>query len=112
MLLLDENLSFKIIRSVETQFPNSLHVRTIGLNNSSDYDIWNYAKANSLAIVTYDADFLNISILRGCPLKIILLKQGNRSKNEIISTLSKNEIEIKDFLTLAEFEKIGCLEIW
>jgi predicted nuclease of predicted toxin-antitoxin system len=111
MLLLDENISFKIVRQIVQDFPRSTHVRDIGLKNSSDFAIWEYAKQHSLTIVTFDNDFVNISLLKGWPPKIILLKSGNRSTAEITSMLLSHKAEIIDFLSLAEFELLSCLEI-
>ena len=49
MLLLDENLSPRLIARIETRFPKSLHVIHACLDNSPDIELWRYAKSNGLA---------------------------------------------------------------
>ena len=39
-LLFDENLSPKLPRLLATEFPNSLHVRDIGMKGFADEIIW------------------------------------------------------------------------
>lgn len=56
-LLFDQNLSHRLVGQLADVFPNSLHVRDIGLAQSSDDVVWAYARANGLSIVSKDADF-------------------------------------------------------
>jgi len=56
-LLLDENLSRRIIPFLQTAFPDSSQVSLLGLENSSDSEIWQYAKTNGFVIVSRDSDF-------------------------------------------------------
>ena len=46
-LLLDENLSDRIIHRISDLYPDSEHVKTPGLINTDDAVIWEYAKTNS-----------------------------------------------------------------
>ena len=47
-LLLDENLSHKLVRILEDLFPYSIHVRDVGLKAADDPLVWEYAKDNGL----------------------------------------------------------------
>ena len=40
-LLLDQNLSHRLLSDLEDLFPNSLHVRLLGLAEADDLAIWN-----------------------------------------------------------------------
>lgn len=53
-LLLDENLSDKIIHRVVDLYPNSEHVKILGLSNTDDVVIWEYAKKNEFVLVSKD----------------------------------------------------------
>jgi len=53
-LLFDQNISPKIVKQLSDFFPLSTHVRFEELQNASDIDIFEYAKANDLTIVTFD----------------------------------------------------------
>jgi predicted nuclease of predicted toxin-antitoxin system len=76
-LLFDENLSFHLVRATSRQFPNSRHVRDIGLASADDRAIWEFAKRQRLTIVTFDSDFHERSLLEGWPPKVIWLQTGN-----------------------------------
>jgi predicted nuclease of predicted toxin-antitoxin system len=56
-LLLDENLSDRIIYKILDLYPGSKHVKTVGLINTDDAQIWEYAKINGFLIVSKDSDF-------------------------------------------------------
>jgi len=47
-LLLDQNISFRIVKGIEKLFPESNQVRRLGLENAADKLIWDYAKKRSL----------------------------------------------------------------
>jgi len=47
-LLLDENLSDRIIYRIIDLYPDSEHVKKLALTNTDDSIIWEYAKANDL----------------------------------------------------------------
>ena len=57
-------------------FPNSTHVKTIGLDTATDTELWNYARDNDYFIVSKDADFRNRSVVHGYPPKAIWLGIG------------------------------------
>lgn len=56
-LLLDENLSPRLLRQIGDLFADSLHVRTVGLKQKPDRDIWEFARVNGFTIITPYADF-------------------------------------------------------
>ena len=39
-LLLDQNLSYKLIRQLEAYFPATEHVKLLGMDRIDDYLIW------------------------------------------------------------------------
>jgi predicted nuclease of predicted toxin-antitoxin system len=51
-LLLDENLSRRIIPFVEAHFPGSTQVALIGVERATDEEIWCYARDNGFCIVS------------------------------------------------------------
>jgi predicted nuclease of predicted toxin-antitoxin system len=55
-LLFDQNISFRIISKVETNFPEAKQVRQLEIENYSELEIWKFAKDNGFTIVTFDAD--------------------------------------------------------
>jgi predicted nuclease of predicted toxin-antitoxin system len=76
-LLFDQNLSPKLVNRLADLFPGSSHVQSVGLGCADDHQVWEYARLNGFAIVTKDADYNNLSVLRGQPPKVIWLQLGN-----------------------------------
>jgi predicted nuclease of predicted toxin-antitoxin system len=70
-LLLDENLSPRLVGSLSDVFPGSVHVRDFGLARADDAAIWDYARDHDLTIVSKDSDFHQVSFLRGPPPEVV-----------------------------------------
>ncbi|MEX2263852.1 MAG: DUF5615 family PIN-like protein [Bryobacteraceae bacterium] len=97
-LLFDQNISPWLCQVVSDLFPNSVHVREVGLREADDATIWDYAARNGFAIVTKDADFRQRSFLLGHPPKIVWLRLGNCSTKAIESLLRSRAVNIEEFL--------------
>jgi predicted nuclease of predicted toxin-antitoxin system len=107
-LLFDQNISFRVLRLLPDSFANCRHVRSVGLNDCNDAKIWQYAKQNGFTVVTFDADFFDISILRGFPPKIIWFRTGNLTTSEIVECVIRNYDKIVAFIDNSDQ---SCLEI-
>jgi len=107
-LLFDQNISFRILRQIIVNFPESIHVKSVNLIDSDDFTIWKYAKRNSFTIVTQDSDFNDFAIAKGFPPKIIWLKTGNMSTNSFADLLIELKNEILEFIDNSEY---GIFEI-
>ncbi len=73
-LLLDENLSRRLVDRLADLFPGSTHVALAGLLHCPDTTIWEHAKAGDYTIVTADADFYELATTFGPPPKVIWLR--------------------------------------
>ena len=96
-LLLDQNLSHKLVRRLADLFPDSVHVREVGLKAAGDPLIWEYARDNGLMIVSKDSDFHQRSFLYGYPPKVVWVRLGNCSTADVERVLRNNFEAIKDF---------------
>ena len=47
-LLLDQNISYKLVNLLADVYPGSKHVRQVGLGESDDLVVWDYAKEMTL----------------------------------------------------------------
>ena len=92
-LLFDQNLSDQLA----DLFPNSTHVKTIGLDTATDTELWDYARDNDYFIVSKDTDFRNRSVIHGYPPKVIWIRIGNCSTGAVENNLRKHFAEIKEF---------------
>ncbi|MBN3927863.1 DUF5615 family PIN-like protein [Nostoc sp. NMS4] len=96
-LLFDENLSPKLPTRLSDLFPDSLHVRDVGMKATIDPIVWNYAKDNDLMIVSKDADMHDFSLVFGNPPKVIWLRLGNCSTLQVENLLRREFSTIKLF---------------
>jgi predicted nuclease of predicted toxin-antitoxin system len=62
-LLFDQNLSSKLVKALADLFPDSLHVKDLGMEQTDDRSIWERAKQDGLIIVSKDSDFYQRAIL-------------------------------------------------
>lgn len=107
-LLFDENISFKLCKRLDDIYPNSTHVRFVGLENKNDVKIWEYARNNDYVIITQDSDFNDMSIINGFPPYIVWIKAGNSRVDRIENILRKHSIRIRDCF---ENQSCGLIEI-
>ena len=89
-LLLDENISDRLVRRLADLYPDSDHVCTSGLGGAEDELIWEHAKQHGFYIVTQDSDFADRVQLYGAPPKVILLKCGNAPTRLVERILREN----------------------
>ena len=107
-LLFDQNISPKIVRQLESYFPDSKQVRHVELEDASDSKIFDYARDNDYVVVTFDSDFVDLNVIKGIPPKIIWLKTGNLTTKSISKLLTANLLLIRDFI---DSDKEEILEI-
>lgn len=108
-LLLDQNISRRILQPLLEKFPDSNQVYLLNLAESDDLAIWHYAKENDYTIVTKDSDFHEFSLIYGPPPKIIWLKCGNVGNQYILDRLLNCYEEIASFM---QNNHTACLEIY
>ena len=98
-LLLDENLSPRLVASLRDLYPESRHVEDCGLVSAPDDDVWRYARENGFAIVSKDSDFSERSVLYGSPPKVIWLRIGNCTTDRAGLVLRNSFPKIQGFLS-------------
>jgi predicted nuclease of predicted toxin-antitoxin system len=81
-LLLDQNLSHRLVQRLQDLFPGSAQVRPLGLSRHSDAELWWYARTHGYVLVTKDEDFAEMAVMRGAPPKVVWLRVGNCSTSE------------------------------
>jgi predicted nuclease of predicted toxin-antitoxin system len=96
-LLFDENLSHKLVRRLSDIFPDAAHVRDVGLKAADDPAVWEYAKNNDFMIVSKDSDLHQRSFVFGQPPKVVWVRLGNCSTNDIEQLLRNNVAAVKAF---------------
>jgi predicted nuclease of predicted toxin-antitoxin system len=111
-LLLDENLSPRLVRDLADLFPGSIHVHECGLGESADSQVWDFAREKSLTILSKDSDFCELSALRGSPPKVIWLHIGNCSTAEMEALLRRFAVAIAEFINHPEDRCLVLTRRW
>lgn len=105
-LLFDENLAARLVPALSDAYPESAHLTDVGLLGAADLAIWDFAGRNGFVLVSKDEDFQRLSILHGPPPKVIWIRRGNCSTDDIARLLRDNRRDIEAF---AEHEEAGFL---
>ena len=96
-LLFDRNLSPQLKRILSDLYPQSLHVADLEMETAADTVIWEYASARGLVVVTKDADYRDLSISRGHPPKVVLIRSGNCPTMEVAALLRERYDDLLAF---------------
>lgn len=96
-LLFDQNLSPRLCTHLQDLWPDSVHVRAVGLAAADDSDVWAYAFRHGFTIVSKDGDFSARSFLHGAPPKVIWLAVGNCSTDDTERHLRAHRTGIETF---------------
>jgi len=101
-LLFDQNLSARPIEMLIDSYPDSDHVRLLGMSTDDDKAIWRYARRHNFIIVSKDTAFFHRSMRFGPPPKGIWLRAGNCTTTTIAQLLREHFIDVCAFEEDAE----------
>ena len=107
-LLLDENLSRRLVPCLQNAYPGSSQVVLLGLESATDAEVWQFAKDEGFVIVTRDADFEELSLVWRQPPKVIWLKTRNQNRAITLKILLDGRPMIEDALLNHEQ---ACVEV-
>lgn len=93
-LLLDENLSRRLVPLLQADFPGSSQVVLLGMESANDRQVWEKAKNDDYVILTRDSDFQELSLVWGHPPQVIRLRTFNQSTAATLRVL----LEHKDLI--------------
>jgi len=102
-LLLDENLSWRMIKQLKPFFAEVVHASELKISQpADDISIWNYAKKYDFTIISKDDDFEKIVLLRKAPPKLIYLKTFNLSTKGLLDLIIENKEKLFEFISTEE----------
>ena len=107
-LLFDHNLSYRLVAALAHLYPGSAHVREVGLHVALDEAVWNYAAQQGFVLVSKDTDFYQRSLVFGPPPKVIWLRVGNCSTDDVAALLQTRH---QDVLAFDEDTDASCLAL-
>ncbi len=108
-LLLDQNLSLRLIHRLADLYPGSAHVFERGLERADDVEVWQHARENGFLITSKDSDFNELSVVQGFPPKVVWIRRGNCTTREIEELLRQQYETVKD---LEQNPSKGILELF
>jgi len=108
-LLFDQNLSHRLPARLADLFPDSAHVRAATLDQAPDDQIWEYASVNDFCIVTQDSDFAERSRLYGAPPKVVWLRCGNSTPQQVEAILRRNAVLITELIQNPELHYVEII---
>jgi predicted nuclease of predicted toxin-antitoxin system len=94
-LLFDENLSYRLVRALQNTYPDSAHVRDLGLEGAADRLIWTVAAQGGYLLTSKDTDFYQRSLVYGAPPKVIWLRVGNGSTAAVAALLRERYVVVR-----------------
>lgn len=101
-LLLDQNLSHKLVPRLDPKYPGTKHVKDFSAESEDDTVIWERCKRDGFVFVTKDHDFGDATRLPGPSPKVILLLIGNTRTKLVLSVLTRHEGRIRAFESTGE----------
>lgn len=108
-LLFDHNLSPRLVKRLADLYPDSTHLHLLGLDRADDEVVWELARREDFLIVTKDADFSDLCMMRGFPPKVIWIRLGNCETQAVEAILRRRHDKIE---ALESDEVIGVLTLF
>jgi predicted nuclease of predicted toxin-antitoxin system len=94
-LLLDENLSQRLLPALAAAYPGSSQVLIAGLSGADDLTVWHHARQHGFVLVTKDDDFQHLAALHGPPPVVVRLAFGNCSNARVVEALLAHNAAIE-----------------
>lgn len=89
-LLLDENLSRRLVPALQVRWPGSSQVGLLGLEGATDAELCRYAAEQDFVIVSKDDDFQRLVAARGYRPRLLHIALGNVSNDVILAALLRD----------------------
>lgn len=91
---MDNQLPEALCEFLKTQGHRSSHVLTLGMDEASDLEIWNYAAKGNWIVVSKDEDFLHLANRPGDSGKFLWVRIGNCRKKTLLAAFEREMQEI------------------
>ena len=95
-LLLDENLSRRIVPALQSRWPGSSQVALLGLERATDAQLCACAAEHDFVICSKDDDFHRLVAARGYRPRLVHVSLGNASNEQVLAALlaAADDIEV------------------
>lgn len=86
-LLLDENLSRRLVPALQGRFPGSSQVALLGLERAIDAALCQYAAEHGTVLCSKDDDFHRLVAARGYRPQLVQVALGNAGNDVVLAAL-------------------------
>jgi len=86
-LLLDENLSRRLLPALQARFPGSSQVTLLGLQSASDAALCEYAAEHGYVLCSKDDEFHRLVAARGYRPRLVHVALGNAGNDRVLDAL-------------------------
>jgi predicted nuclease of predicted toxin-antitoxin system len=83
--LVDNQLPPALAKWLASHGQEALHVLDVGLAGSKDQEIWTYAQAGGLVIITKDEGFSRKATFPGAEVRVVWVRLGNCRTAELLA---------------------------
>lgn len=94
-LLLDENLSRRLVPLLQPHYPETTHVCFTGLERATDAEIRIFSARQGYVIVTRDGDFNDLAVMHGAPPQVIRLRIANCRNDHVARLLIDRQDDLR-----------------
>ncbi|BDC49070.1 hypothetical protein F183_A13860 [Bryobacterales bacterium F-183] len=102
--LIDNQLPFELAKLLASRSVECVHVRELGMEQTSDSRIWNYAAQHQYIIVSKDQDFRDLVIRTNGQCQMVWIRTGNCRVPHLLDLVSAHWDDI--VLSLQEGQTI------
>ena len=100
-LLLDENLSRRLVPALQTRFAGSSQVALLGLERATDAQLCDYAAQHDFVLCSKDDDFHRMVAARGYRPQWVHVALGNASNEAVLAALLSAADRLESALTVS-----------
>lgn len=86
-LLLDENLSRRLVPALQARYPGTSQLALLGLERATDAQICAHAAQHDFVVCSKDDDLQRLVAARGYRPRLVHLALGNVSKDAVLAAL-------------------------
>lgn len=100
--LVDNQLPPALVQLLASRGHDASHVVDLGLDNATDAEIWNYAKANSFVLITKDEDFSRRASQPNAGVQVVWVRRGNCRRAVLLSVFDSVFLQLEASLGAGE----------